>query len=136
MPSAIFLVYHRLAMLAADGMALDEVAESFAALRANLLAAEASAAAVRGHRRAARAAASSVRAAALVATYEGVPIRQRCGGSVARLGSPSGNWRLPGWPPPGHPAGKSRPDSSCRYARSTTRSGRSTPSWASAVATS
>ncbi|MGH3771349.1 MAG: AAA family ATPase [Pseudonocardiaceae bacterium] len=65
---------HVQALLASDGSALDEVAASFAALGANLLAAEAATAASSAHRHAGRtgsAAAAAVRAAALAATCEG-----------------------------------------------------------------
>lgn len=71
---APLLVGHVQALLAADGTALDDVAASLAALRANLLAAEAAAAAACAHRRAGRtgsATASAIRAAALAAACEG-----------------------------------------------------------------
>ncbi|MGH3829183.1 MAG: AAA family ATPase [Pseudonocardiaceae bacterium] len=65
---------HVQALLAGDGSALDEVAAAFAALGANLLAAEAATAASRAHRHAGRtasAAAAAARATALAVTCEG-----------------------------------------------------------------
>ena len=79
---------HVRALLAADGTALDRIAASFAALGANLLAAEAAATAARAHRRARRtgsAAASAARAAALAAVCEGARTP-----ALTRLGEPAG----------------------------------------------
>jgi DNA-binding CsgD family transcriptional regulator len=71
---ASLFVGHVRALVAADGTVLDPVAASFAALGANLLAAEAAAEAACAHRRAGRtasAAASAARAAALAAACQG-----------------------------------------------------------------
>jgi len=71
---ASLLIRHVQALESADAAVLDEIAASFAALGANLLAAEASAAAAGAHRVAGRvgsAAASAARAAALAGTCEG-----------------------------------------------------------------
>ena len=71
---ASLFVRHAHALVSADAMALDDIAASFAALGANLLAAEAWAAAARAYRRAGRAgsaAACAARAAAVAATCEG-----------------------------------------------------------------
>ncbi len=71
---ASLFIRHVQALVAADGAVLDGIAASFAALGANLLAAEAAASAAGAHRRAGRggsAAASAARAAALAATCEG-----------------------------------------------------------------
>jgi DNA-binding CsgD family transcriptional regulator len=71
---APLFVRHVQALVVGNGAALDELAGSFAALGASLLAAEASAAAAGAYRRAGRAgraAASTARAAALAATCEG-----------------------------------------------------------------
>lgn len=71
---ASLFVRHAHALTDADAMVLDDIAASFAALGANLLAAEAWAAAAGAYRRAGRAgsaATSAARAAALAATCEG-----------------------------------------------------------------
>ena len=85
---AALFIRHGQALVTANGAVLDEVAASFAALGANLLAAEASAAAVGAYRRAGRAgraAASAARAAALAASCEGARTP-----ALARLGEPVG----------------------------------------------
>ena len=71
---ASLFIRHVQALVAASGVALDGIAASFAALGANLLAAEAAAEAAGAHRRDGRTAstaASSARAAALAATCQG-----------------------------------------------------------------
>ena len=71
---ASLLIRHVQALVSADADVLDEIAGSFAAVGANLLAAEASAAAAGAYREAGRvgsAAASAARAAALAGTCEG-----------------------------------------------------------------
>lgn len=71
---ASLFIRHVQALAAANGAVLDEMSASFAALGANLLAAEAAAQAAGAHRRAGRsasAAASAARAAALAAICEG-----------------------------------------------------------------
>lgn len=85
---APLIARHVQALLAADGTALDDVAASFAALRANLLAAEAATAAACAHRRAGHtgsAAASAIRAAALAAACEGARTP-----ALTRLAEPAG----------------------------------------------
>ena len=121
---ASLFIRHVQALVAANGAVLDEIAASFAALGANLLAAEAAAEAAGAHRRAGRT--GQRRGVRRPGGRAGRDMRRRPDPGLGRAraspsASPRASWRSPGWRRAACPAGRSRPGWWWRCGRSTMR---------------